>query len=461
MNRARWFGVILVFACLMIILDACRKPEELAVADMNEWLSGGSQTTFDRGAGAFSHAFPLLSPDKKRVHEIGDIAFEATFVTAPSPIHPGLGPLYNSVSCVSCHIGDGRGKAPGANEALISMLFRISVPGTDSYGGPNPVPGFGTQLQQRAIFGKQPEAQVQISYQERTFSFADQATYSLRYPEYTLVNPYIPLPSDLMVSPRVAPPVFGLGLLEAVSEQSILALADEHDADGDGISGKPNYVWDGKLQRMVLGRFGWKAGQPDLLQQSAAAYNEDMGITNFRYPYESSYGQPQYIAGTEGVELPDSLLHAVTFYIKTLAVPARRNADNPEVIRGKMLFAQARCSSCHVPMMRTSVNVAFPELSNQTIFPYTDMLLHDMGPELADNRPEYAAGGSEWRTPPLWGIGLTRIVNGHNNFLHDGRARTLMEAIMWHGGEARYSRDYVKQLPLADRNALIKFLESL
>lgn len=460
MNK-KWVTGIAFLLTGLILVDACRKPEELVEEDHNEWLTGGSQTVFDRGASAFGHAFPFLSADKARVHEVGDLAFEATFVTAPARLNPGLGPLYNSVSCASCHIGDGRGKPPGPGEALLSMLIRVSVPGTDAHGGPNPAPGFGGQLQQRAIVGKQPEAQVQISYQEQTYYFADQTPYQLRYPSYALVNSYIPLPAGIMLSPRVAPPVFGLGLLEAIPEQTILAMADENDRDGDGISGKANMVWDVQANRRTLGRFGWKAGQPTLLQQSAAAYNEDMGVTNFMFPQESSYGQAQYELLSKEMDISDSVLHAVGFYIRTLAVPGRRNANTPEVLRGKSIFTQAKCASCHVPSVRTGVNVSFPEISNQKIFPYTDLLLHDMGDELADHRPEFDANGNEWRTPPLWGIGLTRIVNGHNNFLHDGRARTLLEAIMWHGGEAAYSRDYVKTLTKPDRDALIKFLESL
>lgn len=274
-------------------------------------------------------------------------------------------------------------------------------------------------------------------------------------------SPYMGLPSDVMYSPRIAPPVFGLGLLEAVPESDIVAMADEDDSNGDGISGKPNYAWNVVEGKKTLGRFGWKAANPSILQQSAGAYSEDMGITNFVFPNESAYGQQQYDNLNDEYEVSDSVLHAVAFYIRSLAVPARRNADDAAVLAGKKIFTAAQCAACHKPMQRTAVNVAFPELSNQVIFPYTDLLLHDMGPDLADYRPDFEANGFEWRTAPLWGIGLTQVVNGHTNFLHDGRARTLMEAIMWHGGEARFSRDYVSQLSQSDRDLLIKFLESL
>ena len=444
-----------------ISIYACVEPETGPASDVNEWYSGGSQTVFTRGSGAFESAFPHLSTALEEVHTIGDAAFNATFVTAPALIHPGLGPVFNNVSCGACHVGDGRGKPPVGDEQLMSLLIRISIPGTDPHGGPNPVPGFGGQLQPRANQGVAPEALVYIQYTDHQYTFADGETYFLRTPAYTMQSPYMGLPSDVMYSPRIAPPVFGLGLLEAVPESDIVAMADEDDSNGDGISGKPNYAWNVVEGKKTLGRFGWKAANPSILQQSAGAYSEDMGITNFVFPNESAYGQQQYDNLNDEYEVSDSVLHAVAFYIRSLAVPARRNADDAGVLAGKKIFTEAKCAACHKPMQRTAVNVAFPEISNQVIFPYTDMLVHDMGPDLADYRPDFEASGFEWRTAPLWGIGLTQVVNGHTNFLHDGRARTLLEAIMWHGGEAQPSRDYVAKLTKSDRDLLIKFLESL
>jgi CxxC motif-containing protein (DUF1111 family) len=446
----------------MLFGPACRKAEVLADDDLNEWLSGGIQTIFDESAGAFSAIFPSISSSNEKIHELGDAAFEATFVSAPAPVNPGLGPVFNNVSCASCHIADGRGRAPiNASELLTSMLIRVSLPGADAHGGPLAVPGFGAQLQQRAIVGMMPEANVNVSYLEQTHSFSDGDTFNLRTPSYQLSAPYIPLPGNVLVSPRVAPPVFGLGLLEAISENDIVALADVNDLNGDGISGKPNYVWNVLEQKKSLGRFGWKANNPTVLQQTAGAYSEDMGITSYLFPRESSFGQSQFDNRNDEVEVPDTLLRAVSFYIQTLAVPGRRDADAPNVKMGKNLFKQAQCGSCHIPQMQTEVNVAFPEVSNQIIFPYTDLLLHDMGENLADHRPDFLADGNEWRTPPLWGIGLTNKVNGHNNYLHDGRARSLLEAIMWHGGEAENSKLIFNQFTKTEREALIKFLESL
>ncbi|MCW3084373.1 MAG: thiol oxidoreductase [Bacteroidetes bacterium] len=454
-----YLGIISIAAILLA--ESCRKPEELTDDQYNEWLSGGSQTVFNTGSGAFGSQFAGMSARGNFNHEVGDAAFGSTFVSAPAPVHQGLGPVFNSVSCSSCHVSDGRGKPPGPGEQMVSMLFRVSIPGEDEHGGPMPAPGFGGQLQQRAIAGSTPEATIGITYTYQTYFFPDGQSYELRTPTYMLQTPYCPVPAGMMLSPRVAPPVFGLGLLEAIPEWALLAHQDVNDADHDGISGKANYVWNVLKNDKSIGRFGWKAGNPTLLQQSAGAYNQDMGITNFIFNKESCEGQTQYQNLDDEPEVSDSLLYAVAFYMQTLSVPGRRMADDAEVKRGKQIFTQAKCSSCHVPMYKTDVNVAFREVSNQTIFPYTDLLLHDMGAGLADNRPDNLADGNEWKTPPLWGIGLTQVVNGHNNFLHDGRARSFIEAIMWHGGEAAPSAQFVANLSTDDRNALLKFLGSL
>ena len=451
-----------------ILLTACDSESPVAVESIPVFstseFSGGQTTIFDASSHAFSIPAPNLSKAALEKHLEGDVEFEAVFVTAPAVVNPGLGPIYNNVSCINCHSRDGRGRPPGANEGLVSLLFRLSLPKVDDSGvgmPPIPVPGFGRQLNNRAIVNADPEGKVKIDYTERTLTTADGTRVHLRYPNYTLTETYQPLPENVEVSPRVAPAVFGLGLLEAIPEETILAYADENDVDRDGISGKPNFVWDVVQKRYNLGRFGWKANQPTLIQQVAAAYHDDMGITTSLFLIENSAGQPQLTGSSAAPEVSDEILDVVTFYVQTLAVPARRNVDDPQVKQGEQLFAKAQCASCHVPTLRTSVLAGVPSVSNQTIHPYTDMLLHDMGPELADNRPDFHASGREWRTPPLWGIGLVRRVNGHTNFLHDGRARNLMEAILWHGGEAERSRQIVEQMSKTERDALIAFLESL
>ncbi len=446
----------------LVVLAACRKePGTWDAAREHPWMSGGSQTVFDAGAGSFGHPLPFMDGDAARAHAIGDGLFGATFVSAPATLNPGLGPIFNSVSCSSCHVADGRGKPPSEGEPLLSMLFRISVPGSGSHGGPAPVPGFGGQLQQRAVFGTEPEAQVSTIWSTTSVTLADGTMVELREPSYSVFSAYSSWPGDALLSPRVAPPVFGLGLLAAIDANGIRSRADATDADGDGISGKANEVWDIEHNTMTLGRFGWKAEQPSLLQQSAGAYSEDMGITNPLFPQESSFGQPQYDGRADETEVTDSVLHAVTFYVRTLAVPARRDVQAENVALGEQVFHDAACDRCHTPEQRTGVDVSFPPLSNQRIFPYSDLLLHDMGPGLSDGRPAYQALGEEWRTPPLWGIGLTQVVNGHQNFLHDGRARSLLEALLWHGGEAQRSRDAVRDMSTHEREALLSFLNSL
>ena len=287
--------------------------------------------------------------------------------------------------------------------------------------------------------------------------------------------------SDTRLSPRVANAMIGLGLLENISESDILALADPEDADGDGISGEANFVMDVIKQELVLGRFGWKAGQPSLRQQSAGAFNGDMGLTTTLFPNENCTDIQQECLNEVSAIFPDDVdqaevqndeLDSVEFYVQHLAVPVRRNVDNADVMEGAQLFSDLGCVDCHNPSFNTQVNTRLTQLSEQVIFPFTDMLLHDMGEELADQTlsgaavgtdevAEYLANGREWRTAPLWGIGLTQTVDSQATFLHDGRARTLMEAVLWHGGEAEASLQKVLTLNESERNQLIAFLGSL
>lgn len=458
---------LLTPVALLIVVLSCSKPTATETpapvvdnaTDQNDVAAGGATTSYDATSKAYSLPLANLSATLLAQHRAGDAVFEATFVTPPSLINPGLGPVFNNVSCRSCHLNDGRARPPIGDEPFNGLLFRISGPGTDAHGGPNPLPGFGVQVQTRGVFGVQPEMDVQITHTAVTGTFADGEMYTLQKPTYTVVNPYIPLPAGAMISPRIAQPDFGLGLLAAVSEATIMGMADENDANGDGISGKANIVYDNKADKMTLGRFGWKASQPTLLQQAAAALHGDVGITSPYFPEEESAGQLQAVP-EHPVEITSEQLDRLNVYLQTLAPPARRNATDKTVVQGKALFYAAKCQTCHVPVLQTGA-ATMTELANQTIRPYTDLLVHDMGADLSDNRPDYRATGSEWRTAPLWGIGLTQIVNGHTTFLHDGRANSLLEAIMWHGGEATAAREAVRNMTKVNRNALIKFLESL
>lgn len=425
-------------------------------------LAGGATTIFSAASQAFELPAPNLDGARLDKHLAGDVAFGDSFVTAPAPVFSGLGPIFNNTACDRCHPKNGRGRPPREGERPSSMFLRVSLPGTDPItGGPLAVPGMGTQLQHRANFGVPPEGDVVMSEEFSDGMFGDGEAFELRRLHFQIENPTQPLPDTVLTSPRTAIPVFGRGLLEAIDEDTILGFADEDDADGDGISGRPNRVWDMVRQQTALGRFGWKANNPNLLQQTFTAYSQDMGVTNPFLPQESAFGQIQDDGFADDPEIDLETVDVATFYVQTLAVPARRNLDDPQVQRGEDLFHEAQCASCHIPTVRTGVLAGVPEVSNQTIHPYTDLLLHDMGDGLADGRPDFLATGREWRTPPLWGIGLTLRAQGHIFFLHDGRARNLTEAILWHGGEAEAAREAFRLMPMDEREALLTFLESL
>ncbi|MCY0990351.1 c-type cytochrome [Nannocystis sp. ILAH1] len=432
-----------------------------------EELAGGDTTIRDESPNAFSYSARNMTFERRQRFVVGNSFFNKNWVVAPASTtgRDGLGPTFNARSCSACHFKDGRGRPPEDDEAFASMLLRVSVPGDGLHGGPRDVPGYGDQLQPNGIEGVAGEAVPKVTWVEQPGAFADGEPYSLRAPTYTLDDPsYGPLPADLLISPRVAPVMIGMGLLEAIPAADILAREDPDDGDGDGVSGRANYVWDLAEDAAVLGRFGWKANQPTVAQQTAGAFLGDMGLTTDMFPLENCpEGQTECAAAPHGgaPEVSPDLLDDVIFYSATLAVPARRDAGAPEVLRGKQVFLDAGCADCHVPRHRTADDAAIEEVRGQTIWPYTDLLLHDMGDALGDGRRDYLADGNEWRTPPLWGIGLVETVNGHTTFLHDGRARSLMEAVLWHGGEAEPAREAVRALPSGERAALVAFLESL
>jgi CxxC motif-containing protein (DUF1111 family) len=417
-----------------------------------------------------SYSAPLTNIDRERLREfaLGRHLFRRIWVAAPDEAEnrDGLGPTFNRTSCVGCHFQDGRGRAPSSpDEPMKSMLIRLSIPGADANGGPLPHPVYGGQLQDNGIEGVPSEGRATISYAVIDGAYADGKFYRLSDPSYNFSDlGHGAFGSDILYSPRVAPAIYGLGLLEAVDESTIAALADPDDADGDGISGKMNRVWNGFSGQTELGRFGWKANTATIYAQVAGAAIGDMGITSSAFPRNNCLpAQGACVAAPDGgaPELSDSDLASLVLYSRSLAVPVRRKVDDPTVLRGEELFEAAGCVGCHKPTLETGSNAVMAELNNQTIRPYTDLLLHDMGEGLADGRPDYLATGREWRTPPLWGIGLLQRVNLHLQLLHDGRARGFMEAILWHGGEGEAARDAVIAMPKEDRLALVAFLRSL
>ncbi|MEO8465498.1 MAG: di-heme oxidoredictase family protein [Gammaproteobacteria bacterium] len=417
---------------------------------------------------AFAQPSGQLATADLRLFTFGNRVFNTNWAIAPASVSgfDGLGPVFNRVSCSACHTRDGRGQPPSApGETLDTMLVRISLPGRDAHGGPVPVPHYGDQLNERAIPGVPAEGRTVVRYGERLGRYPDGTPFSLAVPRYEFVDLAFGIwPRNVRYSPRVAPPVFGLGLLETVPEQVVLEAADPDDADHDGISGRPNRVWDIELGRTVLGRFGWKANQPHLRQQNAAAALGDIGLTSTLYPEPNvAQGQDAAARAPSGgaPELADQYLDRLTLYERVLAVPAARDLGDPAVRSGARLFEALKCVACHRPTLKTGDQATVPLLAWQTIHPFTDLLLHDMGDGLADGREDFEATDREWRTPPLWGIGLTATVNRHTRFLHDGRARSIEEAILWHDGEAAGSRDSFMHLSAGDRASLLKFLQSL
>lgn len=457
--------VNLVMACLA--LAACIAGAGVAAdtAGIREMLVatpvtanlGGDTTVASTGPDAFTHLAANSPSERSRDFTLGSRLFAIEWAPFPNPvkIFDGLGPTFNNDACAGCHVLNGRGRPPETpGGAMESMLVRLSVDGAGVHAV------YGDQLNDRAIAGVEPEGHVVIAYDEIEGTYGDGTPYTLLRPRLIFADLAFGPLDGALTSPRVAPAVIGLGLLEAVPEATLLALADPEDRDGDGISGRINRLdADG-----TVGRFGWKANVADLRLQTAAAAIGDMGLTTSLFPDQNC--PPAQTAcraaeSEEGPEISDAFLERMVTAMRTVAVPAQRNPENPEVIAGFEAFRRFGCDACHIPTLATDDSAPLPELRNQTFHPFTDLLLHDMGEGLADGRPDHDASGSEWRTPPLWGLGLVPIVNGHDRLLHDGRARGFAEAILWHGGEAEAAKERFRNADRRDRDALLAFLASL
>lgn len=482
----------------MVALSAC-SPKEKSTAptfDPAENNPGGATTVSVEPFARFEHPAANMPKELKPDFHAGKALANQPWVKAPTvtTMRDGLGPLYNSRTCLMCHIKGGKGFVPDNGDIpMLSSLVRLSIPATDSpdhqvmlqHHGVIPHPVYGDQIQgQSTSLAHQlrhsqkdndqlkhdipPEAYVFIDWQTSEFTYPDGRTVALRKPQLRFENlGYGELGGDTLTSLRVAPPIHGMGLIELIPQIDINALTDAEDRNNDGISGRINHIWDNETQQTVAGRFGWKANKPSVKVQTAAAFNGDVGISTTLFP-----GQPCSVQQTaclkaptgndvQNVELADDLLELVVKFNRNLAPVERRNTDQPEVIAGREYFYQAGCHQCHHPGFTTAESDRDPHLGNQKIWPYSDFLLHDMGPGLADNRPDFEASGSEWRTAPLWGIGIQEQVNGSKALLHDGRAQTIEEAILWHGGEAAGVKATFISFEQAKRDALIQFVESL
>lgn len=431
----------------------------------SERAGGGAVTVVDASREAYSQPFPGLSEGELQRFRRGRALFRQVWLPAPARDEDsdGLGPLYNRLSCIGCHPNNGRGRAPeDPNERMQSMLVRLSVAGRDVDGGPLPHPVYGEQFNEEAIPGVPAEGRVHIEWSAVEVVLGDGERVELRRPQLNFAElGYGPM-GAVRCSARVGPPVFGLGLLEAVPLATLEALAEQ--IKPDGVRGRVNRVHHVASDAPTGGRFGLKSNVPDLRQQIAAAMLGDVGMTSSLFPRQNCTAvQTACVAAAHGgePELSSVQLDDLEFYFAHLAVPARRTPDAPPVRQGEALFAAAGCVHCHRPRLETGTHARFARLSGQRIAPFTDLLVHDMGEGLADGRPDFDASGREWRTPPLWGIGLSARVNGTEQFLHDGRARSLREAILWHGGEAQAARDRFAAMSRADRAALLAFLKSL
>ncbi len=455
--RSRYF-----FSCAAIFAAGMALAVELPLASR----SGGDFTVADESELAYTLPGPPLDAQQVQLFANGRQEFHQRWVVIPSSGGKwGRGPVSNAEICIDCHVNNGRGHAPDSPlESIASMVVRLSLPGEGEHGGPRVHPNYGDQLQNQGELGRvKAEGDARIEWRDREETLADGTPVLLRAPRLVITNlNYGPLGAETLTSLRIAPPVFGSGLLDAVPESQILESAQRQQALG--FNGRPNYVWDTEKQATVIGRFGWKASQSTLKQQDAAAFLNDMGVTTRVFMRNNCTEVQVACQKSPSAMIPeqqDRPFNELVFYTRALAVPARRHANDAIVVQGELIFEQARCAACHLPQMQTGAYPELPALGNQVIHAYTDLLVHDMGDGLADGRPDFSAGPRDWRTPPLWGVGLSKQVNGNAALLHDGRARNMIEAVMWHGGEAQSAREAFRTMPAQDREALLAFLNSL
>lgn len=460
-----------------------------------EKLGGDTSVSFKgETVWAFRNPAPNMTEEEIARHLTGDAFFERNFSDVGDRKDYGLGPVFNHTNCAGCHNKDGRGSLPIVTPSNSwtplrqseAVFLRISIEdgkpkakdATTNWGAPTPVPYFSDQLFHLGSYGVREDApgvgqaRVWMKYEFSDFTYADGEVVRLRKPLFKVTDAYNEriYQADVKMGARLGTPMIGLGLLEAIKQEDILAIASM-DFSAQGVSGKPNWVLDiqkkmaGEVYPVSLGRFGLKANTPTVFHQSLGALRGDMGVTNYAFPDESIVGTPLFDLFKVKmpfvkVEAPDSVANDLVFYSQTLAVPARRGITEEEVLKGGRLFSEIGCATCHTPSFTTGDH-PIKALSQQKIYPFTDLLLHDMGDELADGRQDFDATGREWKTRPLWGLGQTHTVNPRASFLHDGRAKTVEEAILWHGGEGDYSRSKFKNLSKSDRQAVLKFLKSL
>lgn len=493
-KRRYWRGAAcplpaVVAPVLMLIVAACSRDIPVPDRADSEAYPGGRGSVSYLPFASFELPAANIPHEQRPYFHAGKALANQPWIKAPSATdaRDGLGPLYNARTCLGCHSNGGRGPLPGsAAEPVFSAIVRVSLPGKNDRLGVVPDASYGDQIQGQSVAlthqlrGKvaarkpadnpeaPPESRVFVDWLKRIYTYPDGESRVLRYPRIRFEElGYGPLPSNLLTSLRMAPAIHGLGLLEAIDQSVLDNLSDPQDSNGDGISGRVNRVWDFEREAPAAGRFGWKANRANLRIVSASAFQGDVGISNPIFNTQPCTGLQHKCQhapsgnNSDGVELPEGLLALTVGFVRGIGVPLQRKLTR-RALEGRALFHRTGCASCHHPGYVTASQPGESAyLGDQEIWPYTDLLLHDMGEGLDDGRPDYLASGSEWRTPPLWGVGLSKNVNGVTNLLHDGRARNIEEAILWHGGEAVRAREHFAQLIASRRDALIAFVESL
>jgi len=440
MRRSVWFGFFLSVS--LLLGEGSGSP---CHADDLTNLGGALSTDLE-GRHAIQATAPNVTDSERITAQTAGFPIFHRITTAKQ----GLGPSFVNASCAGCHVDNGKGPATfGApSHSGSSMVVKVKPRGLMPDGSAPEVRGVGGQILDQST-AKPIKRTVSVKWTEVPGRYPDGAKYSLRKP--TLVVPKaFKVPRGTITSLRMSPPMIGMGLLEAIPSTQMAVWADAQDSDGDGISGRVNWVKDLSSDSYVVGRFGFKATHPTVLQQSGSALYHDMNITN-----------PLFGSPTEPPEATLETLHSLAIYLRLAGVPKARTQDQPLVLAGKEVFQRLRCDSCHKMTVTTGIHED-SELSTQTIHPFTDLLLHDMGKALADSWSEFSATGREWRTTPLWGLGFVKqLGRGKAVYLHDGRARSVEEAILWHGGEAATSQKAFVASSKGDRRALISFLNSL
>lgn len=483
MFRSPLLSALLLAAALTLAVAACTSSEPVAFPDADAGAESGPETTLTLGEQPGGSIAPIAEPELPAVFanpvaglddtQLAEfISGQGFFEEIWTPVatngrsdSDGLGPLFNAESCAACHPSTGRRQVPPQGELTTSgLVVRLSIPGRDPLtGAPLPEPSYGDQLQDRGNSAVQPEGTIFTNYVTQSSTYADGTPYEIIWPTVNIRGrSHGPLSEGFQTSARIGAQMAGVGLLELIPEDQILALADPGDANNDGISGRPNTVWNPKTEQFELGRFGWKANVVELDQQVAQAFHGDLGVTSTLIPTENC-GPLQNACDQApsggSAEVSDEKLETITNYLRTLAVPPSRTAESEAAPKGEQHFREFGCATCHTESFTTGDSDIAP-ISNREIQPYTDMLLHDMGFDMGDNRPDFDASGTEWRTAPLWGLGLVPV-DDDRGLLHDGRARTIEEAILWHGGEGQRSRAAFINAERSKREELLAFLESL